>query len=104
MQLPYRVVAIAGGHAQLRVATSALFESYGTSVVSIPSSREAVRREREIVHLLRGCDLAVVLVRQIAHSTSDQVRKAAEKLGVPVVFSHALSAVAIERQLLEQQR
>jgi hypothetical protein len=63
-----------------------------------------VRRERDILRLLNGCDLALMLVRQITHSTSDQVRKAADRLGVPVVFSNAASAVAIERQLLELAR
>lgn len=102
--LAYRTIAIAGGHAQLRGAAASVLEPYGISVVAIPSSQEAVRRERDILHLLNGCDLALLLVRQITHSTSDQVRKTADRLGVPVVFSNAASAVAIERQLLELGR
>jgi len=98
--IAYRKIAIAGGHAQLRGAAASVLERYGVSVVPIPSSQEAVRRERDILQLLNGCELAVLLVRQVTHSTSDQVRKAAERLGVPVVFSNAASAVAIERQLL----
>ncbi|MCA9860737.1 MAG: hypothetical protein KC438_13495 [Thermomicrobiales bacterium] len=98
------VVAIAGGHAQLRAAAAALLEPYGVMVVPIPSSREAVRRERSILQALQGCDLAMLLVRQITHSTSDQVRRAAQRLDVPVFFSNAASAVAIERQLLERDR
>ena len=97
----YRVVALAGGHAQLRGTAARLLQQHGIETVPIPSSREAVRRERDIVRLLQGCNLVMLLVRQITHSTSDQVRKAAERLGVPVVYSNALSAVAIERQLLE---
>ena len=100
----YRVVAIAGGHAQLRGTAASLLRRHGIETVPIPSSLEAVRRERDIVHLLRGCELAILLVRQITHSTSGQVRKAAERLGIPVFFSNALSAVAIERQLLERDR
>jgi hypothetical protein len=100
----YRLVAIAGGHAQLRGTAASLLRRRGGETVQIPSSLEAVRRERDIVHLLRGCDLAMLLVRQITHSTSDQVRKAAEKLDVPVVYSNALSAVAIERQLFDAGR
>lgn len=99
--IPYRTIAIAGGHAQLRGNAASVLDRYGVTVVSIPSSQEAVRRERDILHLLNGCDLVMLLVRQITHSTSDQVRKAAERLGVPVLFSNAASAVAIERQLLE---
>jgi len=98
--IPYGKIAIAGGHAQLRGAAASVLERHGVSVVPIPSSQEAVRRERDILPLLNGCDMAVLLVRQITHSTSDQVRKAAERLGVPVIFSNAASAVAIERQLL----
>lgn len=99
--IPYRTIAIAGGHAQLRGNAASVLDRYGVTVVPIPSSQEAVRRERDILHLLNGCDLVMLLVRQITHSTSDQVRKAAERLGVPVLFSNAASAVAIERQLLE---
>jgi hypothetical protein len=102
--ISYRVSAIAGGHPQLRASAAAVLEPYGVTVVSIPSSREAVRRERGILQALQGSDLVVLLVRQITHSTSDQVRKAAERLSVPVLFSHAASAVAIERQLLELER
>ena len=100
----FRVVAIAGGHAQLRGTAAVLLHRHGVGTVQIPSSLEAVRRERDIVHLLQGCDLAVLLVRQITHSTSDQVRKAAERLNVPTAFSNALSAVAIERQLFDSER
>lgn len=99
--IPYRTIAIAGGHAQLRGNAASVLDRYGVTVVPIPSSQEAIRRERDILHLLNGCDLVMLLVRQITHSTSDQVRKAAERLGVPVLFSNAASAVAIERQLLE---
>jgi hypothetical protein len=102
--LPYRAVAIVGGHSQLRASAAAVLDGYGVRVVSIPSSQEAVRRERAIMQSLQGCDLAMLLVRQITHSTSDQVRKAAERLGVPVLFSNAASAVAIERQLLDASR
>lgn len=100
--IPYRVIAIVGGHAQLRGAAAAVLERYGVTVVQIPSSQEAVRRGRDIVLTLQGCDLAFLLVRQLTHSTSDQVRKSAERLGIPVIFSNASSAVAIERQLLDR--
>jgi hypothetical protein len=100
----YRQVAIAGGHAQLRMTAATLLQRHGVETVLIPSSLEAVRRERDIVHQLQGCDLAIVLVRQITHSTSDQVRKVAEKLNIPVIFSNSLSAVAIERQLFDSGR
>ena len=101
---PYRTIAIAGGHAQLRGTAAELLRRYGIETVQIPSSREAVLRERDISQLVRGCDLVLVLVREITHSTSDQVRKAAERLSIPVAFSNALSAVAIERQLFDGNR
>lgn len=100
--LPYRVVAIAGGHAQMRVSAERLLARSGIETVQIPSSIEKVRREKDIVHLLQSCDVAMLLVRQITHGTSDQVRKSADRLGIPVIFSNALSAVAIERQLLQR--
>ncbi len=100
----FHLVAIAGGHAQLRGTAAILLQRHGIGIVQIPSSREAVRRERDIIGLLQGCDLAMLLVRQITHSTSDQVRKVAERLNIPVIYSNALSAVAIERQLLERER
>ena len=104
-RIDLRTLAIAGGHAQLRgTAASSAAAGMESQIVSIPSSQEAVRRERDIVRLLQGCDLAMLLVRQITHSTSDQVRKAAERVGVPVIYSNALSAVAIERQLFERDR
>lgn len=96
------VVAIAGGHAQMRATAASLLGQHGVTVVPIPSSREAVRRERDILRSIQGCDMVLLLVRQITHSTSDQVRKAAERLSIPVIFSNAASAVAIERQLLGQ--
>ncbi|MEZ4529703.1 MAG: DUF2325 domain-containing protein [Thermomicrobiales bacterium] len=99
--LANRTIALAGGHAQLRVTAAALLQRHGIEVASIPSSREAVRRERDIVQVLQGCDLAVVLVRLITHSTSDQVRRGAARMGVPVLFSNAQSAVSVERQLLD---
>lgn len=98
--MSFRTVAIAGGHAQLRVTAATLLQRYGIDVVAIPSSREAVRRERDIVQLLQRCDLAILLVRQITHSTSDQVRKSAERIGLPVLFSNAQSAVSVERQIV----
>lgn len=104
MRIPFRTVAIAGGHAQLRRSAMAVLERYGMTVVPIPSSSEAVRRERDILQMLQGCDLAMVLVRQITHSTADQVRKAAERLDIPVRYSNAGSAVAIERELLGKGR
>lgn len=98
--IPYRVVAIAGGHGQLQRMAAELLARHNVRVVGIPSSREAVRRERDVVAILRGVDAVVLLVRQITHSTSDQVRRVAGKLNVPVLVSPARSAVAIERQLL----
>ena len=97
----HRVIAIAGGHARMRRTAASLLEPHGMTVVSIPSSREAVRRAHDILQVLRGCDAVVLVVRQITHSTSDQVRKTAERLGIPVIFSDAVSGLALERQLIE---
>lgn len=99
--LRWQRIALAGGHAQMRATAAHLLKRHGIDVVQIPSSLEAVRRERDVTQALQGCDAALLLVRQVTHSTSDQVRSAAGRLGIPVIFSNALSAVAIERQLLE---
>lgn len=100
----YRVLAIAGGHPQMRVSATILLARYGISVVTIPSSQEAVRRERDVMQALQGCDAVVLIVRQITHSTSDQIRKSAGRLNIPVIFSHAVSALAIERELFPPDR
>ncbi len=95
-------LGIAGGHHQLHGMVASLLGRHGVRIVPIPSSREHVRRERAIVQALQGCDAVMLLVRQISHSTSDQVRKAAARLAIPVIYSNAVSAVAIERQLRER--
>lgn len=100
----YRVIALAGGHARMRRTAASLLEPYGITVVPIPSSREAVRREHDILQVLHGCDAVVLVVRQITHSTSDQVRKISERLGIPVIFSNAVSALALERQLIDPEK
>lgn len=88
----------------MRRTAASLLEPYGITVVPIPSSREAVRREHDILQVLHGCDAVVLVVRQITHSTSDQVRKISERLGIPVIFSNAVSALALERQLIDPEK
>jgi hypothetical protein len=102
------VIVLAGGHPALRsMIERDLIHSGAAEVRSVPSATEAIRSGRNVQALLAGADLVVLLVRQLAHSTSDQVRRAAGKTGVPVVIAETagLSGVrrAIERFVRERQ-
>jgi hypothetical protein len=99
-------VVIAGGHAALRSMIERDLTKAGVARVrGIPSATEANRAGREVQSVITGGDVVVLLVRQLAHSTSDQVRRAAARAGVPVVTadSAGISGVrrAIERFVIE---
>lgn len=99
-------VVIAGGHAALRSIIERDLTKAGVARVrGIPSATEANRVGREVQSVIAGGDVVVLLVRQLAHSTSDQVRRAAARAGVPVVTadSAGISGVrrAIERFVIE---
>jgi len=88
-------VAIAGGHPALRVTIGDEITSLGGQTREIPSRFEAVRRDKDVLDVLRGADVAVVIIPQIAHSTSDQVKRAAGKLSLPVISALSASAGSI---------
>ena len=76
-------IVLAGGHPALRSAVARHIEGRDGRVREIPSKFEAVRRDRQISQLVASSDLAIIIIRQIAHSTSDQVKRAAIRTGVP---------------------
>ena len=84
-----RRIVIAGGHPALRSAVARQVHDRHGDLREIPSKFEAVRRDRQVSQLVMGSDLAIIITRQIAHSTSDQVKRAANRYEVPV--RHALS-------------
>jgi hypothetical protein len=104
-----RLVVVAGGHAALRGRIRRdLLDAGAVDVREIPSAKEASRILRDVQAVMTGADLAVVLARQIAHSTSNQVRIAAIRLGVPVVVAETSGVIgvrrAIERHFQERGR
>ena len=94
------VVAIVGGHPALRRLIRDELTPHDVSVREIPPAFEATRRERDIAATLSGADVAILLIGQLAHTTSDQVRAVAARLGVPVVVSPRASTGAVRRVLL----
>lgn len=95
------VVAIAGGHPALRRLIKDELALSHVSVREIPPAFEATRRERDIVATLNGCDVAILLIGQLAHTTSDQVRSVASRLSVPILVSPRASGGAVQRALIE---
>jgi hypothetical protein len=95
MSLTGRTVAIAGGHPALRVMIGDEVAALGGAIREIPSRHEAVRRDKDVVDILRGADVVLVIIPQIAHSTSDQVKRAARRLSVPVIQAPTASAQSI---------
>jgi hypothetical protein len=100
-------IVLAGGHPALRAMIERDLGRAGVARVrAIPSAKEASRVGRDVHATIAGNDLVVLLVRQLAHSTSDQVRRAAARAGVPVVAAESagIGGVrrAIERYLRER--
>ena len=92
------IVTIAGGHSALRSMARRDLAALGArSVREIPSAWEATRDGRAVQAAVAGSDVIVVITPQIAHSTSDQVRNAATRLGLPVVNAETASVAAIRR-------
>lgn len=93
-------IVIAGGHPALRAMIERdLMRSGASRVRAIPSATEATRAGRDVQAILAGADLIVMLVRLITHSTSDQVRRAAAKTGVPVVFAESAGITGVHRAI-----
>lgn len=99
------VVLIAGGHPPLRrMVTVDLKRSGASGVREIPSKWESVRAGRQVRDRMAGSDLAVLIGRQLAHSTADQVRSAAASYGVPVVRAETAGVDSIHRAALGARR
>lgn len=91
-------VVLAGGHPALRrLAGTDLDQLDLASVRAFPSSWEGNRRGRHARDVMAGADLAIVIWRQISHSTSDQVVAAANALAVPVVWADTPTISSIRR-------
>ncbi len=106
--LPYPssrlTVVLAGGHPPLRrLARRELDEMDLADVREFPSAWEGNRQGRHARDTVEGSDLAVVIWRQIAHSTSDQIISAARSLSVPVVRADTPTISAIRRAVTEFQ-
>lgn len=91
-------VVLAGGHPPLRrMARRELDELNLANVREFPSGWEGNRQGRHARDTVEGSNLAVVIWRQIAHSTSDQVMAAAKAYAVPVVRADTPTVSAIRR-------
>lgn len=91
-------IVLAGGHPALRSLIARDLSRDGVrDVRDVPSAREAVRSGRDVAAVVGGVDLVVLLVRQLAHSTSDQVKDAARKAGVPVVVAERAGTSGVRR-------
>lgn len=97
-------VVLAGGHAPLRrMARRELDELDLADIREFPSAWEGNRQGRHARETIDGSDLTVVIWRQIAHSTSDQVFAAARALSVPVVRAETPTISAIRRAVVDFQ-
>ncbi len=102
--VPRLTVVLAGGHPPLRrMARRELDELDLANVREFPSAWEGNRQGRHARDMVEGSDLAVVIWRQIAHSTSDQISTAARALSVPVVRANTPTISAIRRAVTDFQ-
>ncbi len=100
--LGVRVVVLVGGHPALRrLARTDLLGRGAGEVREVPSAWEASRQGRAVRDVLAQADLAVLIWRQLAHSTADQVTTAARGEGVGVVRARTPSVGAIRRAVAD---
>jgi hypothetical protein len=98
-------VLIAGGHPPLRRMVSVDFRRSGaTGIHEVPSKWEAVQSGRSVLDRMAGSDLAVLIGRQLAHSTADQVRMAAVRYDVPLARAETAGVASIRRAALGARR
>jgi|GEM_PF-1704253 len=91
-------ITIAGGHPALRSLARRDLVGHGIAEVrEIPSAWEAVRDGRAVAATVAGSDLIVIVASQIAHSTVDQVKDAADRFLLPVTYTHVATIGAIRR-------
>jgi hypothetical protein len=101
---PFRglTIGVAGGHPAIRATIERfLLSSSAGEVRFIPSAKEATRSGRDIRATVSGCDVVVLLVRQLAHSTEAQIKRAGEQAGVPIVVAESSGIGGVQRALEE---
>lgn len=95
-------IVLAGGHPALRRRAGVDLRRYGaTAHRDIPSSWEANRSTRTIRDQLNGCDVVVMIWRQLDHSTTDRIRVAAAQAGVPVVHARTAGVSSVVQAALD---
>ncbi|MCC6780917.1 MAG: DUF2325 domain-containing protein [Hyphomicrobiales bacterium] len=93
-------IVLVGGHQALRVLiTRDLARSGVARVEVIPSATEGIRSGRDVQGMVNGVDLVVILVRQVAHSTSEQVKRAARRANVPVAIAETAGIAGVRRAI-----
>ena len=93
-------IAVVGGYPALRALIGRdLKRAKVADVREIPSSWEGSRVGRDVQATLSGVDVAIILVRQVGHSTSDQVKRAAQRVDVPVVIVDSVGTSGVRRAL-----
>jgi hypothetical protein len=94
------IIAIAGGHPAMRkLIETDLMRAGAKEIREIPPRWEGSRSGRDINQLLSGADVAVLIGRQISHSTVDQIKRGATISGVPVITSLTASTSGLRRAL-----
>ena len=89
-------VVLVGGHPALRRLVRVDLAAAGVADLrELPPAWEAHRPARAVRDLLAGADLAVLVWRQLGHSTAELVQQAAARLGVPVVRARTAGAGAV---------
>jgi hypothetical protein len=100
LRLDGQTIVVAGGHRALREGVRRDLTALGaTTVREVPSSKEANWDARDIQHAVDGAAAVVMFVRQIAHSTSNQLRVAAAKRGIPLLYAETTSLFGVRRTL-----
>jgi len=100
--LPAWTVVLAGGHPALRRLAGVDLRRHGAiGHRDIPSSWEATRSTRAIREQLNGCDVVVMIWRQLDHSTADRIRVAAAQTGVPIVHARTAGVSSVVQATLE---
>ncbi len=100
-RLDEQVITVAGGHPGLRATIRRMVGSLGGQTVNIPARFEAVRRDRDVSRAVQSANAAVLISSQISHSTSDQVRRAADRHNVPILVARSASAHTIVQMLID---
>jgi len=100
IELDGLTVVLAGGHPALRRLVRIDLDRAGVKGLrEIPSGWEASRSRQAIREAVSSADVAVLIWRQLSHSTGDRVRSAAEAMDVPVALARTAAASAVRQAL-----